>query len=535
VIVGAYQFANGQTDEGRSFVYYGGASGLSATPAWTAESDQVFANFGISVSTAGDVNGDGYSDVIVGAYQFANGQTDEGRSFVYYGGASGLSATPSWTAESDQASAYFGGSVSTAGDVNGDGYSDVIVGAFNFDNGENNEGRSFVYYGGVSGLSATPSWTAESGQADAWFGFSVSTAGDVNGDGYSDVIVGAYGFDNGQTDEGRSFVYYGNQGPGLSVVPAQLNSASSTMQVLARTNATQFTMVIRARVPAGRTRARLVTEVKPLGTPMSGTGLSFSSGFTLIGLTGTDLSQTVSGLTPGANYHWRARLQYYPHLNYSPWFSTGNNGANEMDFGVATATPTATATATNTPTHTATNTPTATSTHTPTETPTNTPTNTSTITPTFIATPVPPTATPIPTATPTDTANPLTPTETPGATAPTVLPPETKITSLKPSGIKVKGDKATVPLRTARKTNLTLTASTEPTVVGSVIFKFCKGSVGRSTGRSCKTTLLNTAPYTVTIRNLKRGRYRMIAIPYTLANGGGNQGRPRRLGVEVVD
>jgi hypothetical protein len=73
----------------------------------------------------------------------------------------------------------------------------VIVGADGFGNGENNEGRSFVYYGGASGLSATPSWTAESDQANASFGYAVSTAGDVNGDGYSDVIVGAYDFDNG--------------------------------------------------------------------------------------------------------------------------------------------------------------------------------------------------------------------------------------------------------------------------------------------------------------------------------------------------
>jgi hypothetical protein len=59
-----------------------------------------------SVASAGDVNGDGYSDVIVGAYRlFDNGQTDEGRAFVYHGSASGLSTTPNWTAESNQASA----------------------------------------------------------------------------------------------------------------------------------------------------------------------------------------------------------------------------------------------------------------------------------------------------------------------------------------------------------------------------------------------------------------------------------------------
>src|SRR5262245_8230060 len=174
------------------------------TGGWTAESDQAGAEFGFAVSTAGDVNGDGYSDVIVGAFYYDNGQTDEGRAFVYHGSASGLGSSPAWTAEGDQASAYFGDSVSTAGDVNGDGYSDVVVGARDYDNGPDvNEGRAYVYHGSVSGLATSPAWTAVSNQAFAGFGWSVSTAGDVNGDGYSEVIVGAALYDNGQTDEGR--------------------------------------------------------------------------------------------------------------------------------------------------------------------------------------------------------------------------------------------------------------------------------------------------------------------------------------------
>ena len=81
--------------------------------------------------------------------------------------------------------------MATAGDVNGDGYADVDRRRAYYDNGQANEGRAFVYHGSAGGLSASPAWTAESNQADAHFGDSVATAGDVNGDGYADVIVGA--------------------------------------------------------------------------------------------------------------------------------------------------------------------------------------------------------------------------------------------------------------------------------------------------------------------------------------------------------
>jgi hypothetical protein len=92
-----------------------------------------------------------------------------------------------------RSSAY---SVASAGDVNGDGFSDVIVGAHLFDQRlRPNEGAAFVYHGSASGLSTTPNWTAESNQGNAQFGVSVASAGDVNGDGFSDVIVGAYMFD----------------------------------------------------------------------------------------------------------------------------------------------------------------------------------------------------------------------------------------------------------------------------------------------------------------------------------------------------
>src|SRR5262249_27141223 len=194
-----------------------------------AEGNQGASEFGASVAPAGDVNGDGFDDVLVGAYTFDNGQMDEGRAFLYMGSATGLASTPAWTAESDQAGAWFGRSVATAGDVNGDGFSDVIVGAPLYTNGESSEGRAFLYLGSAGGLSSTPAWTAEANQAGAQFGFSVATAGDVNGDGRSDVIIGAPHYTNGETQEGSAFVYEGSAS-GLNSSPvwtAESNQAFS--------------------------------------------------------------------------------------------------------------------------------------------------------------------------------------------------------------------------------------------------------------------------------------------------------------------
>jgi hypothetical protein len=216
VIIGAYGYDNGQADEGRAFVYHGSASGLSLTADWTAESDQESAFFGIAIGTAGDVNGDDYADVIIGAPGYDNGQMEEGRAFVYYGSATGLSPVANWTSEGEQANAGFGSPVGTAGDVNGDGYADIIIGASGYDNDQTDEGRAFVWYGSNSGLGVNANWTAESNQAEAFFGSSASTAGDVNGDGYADIIVGARLYDNGQINEGGVFVYHGSAA-GLSL------------------------------------------------------------------------------------------------------------------------------------------------------------------------------------------------------------------------------------------------------------------------------------------------------------------------------
>lgn len=109
------------------------------------------------------------------------------------------------TMTGEAAEDYFGVSVGTAGDVNGDGFADMIVGAFNNDAGSLDAGRAYVYYGGP-GVDATFDLTFTSEVAGERFGHSVGAAGDVNGDGYTDVIMGAWANGIGGTDAGRAYV-----------------------------------------------------------------------------------------------------------------------------------------------------------------------------------------------------------------------------------------------------------------------------------------------------------------------------------------
>ncbi len=340
-IVGADFYDNGQTDEGRAFVYHGSAAGLSAAAGWTAESNQASAHFGFSLATAGDVNRDGYSDVVVGAYSYDNGQTDEGRAFAYHGSVTGLSLASGWTAESDQASARFGSAVAPAGDVNGDGYSDVAVGANFYANGQPEEGRAFVHHGAVTGLTVAPAWSVESNQSFSRFGSSLAMAGDVNGDGYSDVIVGASFYDNGQADEGQAFVYYGNAGPGLSLRPQQRHSTDTgaIAQLGVSNSPDSFRLALLGRTPFGRGGVKLEWEVKPLGALLNGLDTQTAVHSSDSGTSGKPLSHLVSDLVEAMPYHWRVRLRYdaatVPFQQRSRWLTVPWNGGQETDLRTA--------------------------------------------------------------------------------------------------------------------------------------------------------------------------------------------------------
>lgn len=85
-------------------------------------------------------------------------------------GAGQVTPPADWGAEGNQAGANFGSSVANAGDVNGDGFGDLLVGARYYDGAQVNEGAAFLYYGSPGGLAGAPAWSATGGQSDAHFG-----------------------------------------------------------------------------------------------------------------------------------------------------------------------------------------------------------------------------------------------------------------------------------------------------------------------------------------------------------------------------
>ena len=215
VIIGAPNFGNTENSEGAAFVFYGAGLNPADEPDWVADGPHDECNFGMKVASAGDVNGDGFSDIIIGAKDFDNGHHQEGAAFVYLGSENGPSTSFDWMSQSNLENCNWGNSVASAGDVNGDGYSDIIIGAPRYSEGDTLEGAAFVFYGSPSGLgvNGTPGnadWSAVIGGTQCFFGWSVACAGDVNGDGYADVAVGAYGYSKNHTAAGIAMAWYGS-------------------------------------------------------------------------------------------------------------------------------------------------------------------------------------------------------------------------------------------------------------------------------------------------------------------------------------
>jgi hypothetical protein len=222
-LIGADQY--GASTQGETYLIFGKASGWSMdTNLSQADASFIGENrgdrSGCSVSGAGDVNGDGYDDFLIGAEYNSEGGTSSGQTYLILGKPSGWSMDTSLS-KSDASfigegrNDNSGCSVSSAGDVNGDGYDDIIIGAWRNRLVDIDSGQTYLILGKSTGWSMDNSLSNSdasfTGESTGGSGFSISDAGDVNGDGYDDIIIGAC-YDSEQDFEaGQTYLIFGKK------------------------------------------------------------------------------------------------------------------------------------------------------------------------------------------------------------------------------------------------------------------------------------------------------------------------------------
>lgn len=192
---------------GKAYVFFGG-------PAFDRVADVVMfgeapdEHFGVSADGAGDVNGDGFDDLIVGARFNDRGGSAAGAAFIFFGGRP-MDAEPDAILVGEAGDDWFGQSVSGAGDLDGDGFADVAVGAPFNDRAANAAGAAYVFLGGRA-MDSLPDLIVTGQGNDEQVGWAVGGGGDVNGDGFDDIVVGARLFPV-STAAGRALVYFGGR------------------------------------------------------------------------------------------------------------------------------------------------------------------------------------------------------------------------------------------------------------------------------------------------------------------------------------
>ena len=184
--------------------------------------------FGIHVQRAGDINGDGYQDLAVGAPNDDDAGSDAGAAYVFYGSVTGIDGASEVKIIASDARAAAGfGRVAGAGDVDSDGYADLLATAAVSDRRHDAGGAAYIYYGSATGLALPREQVLISSDNAArdYFGVGLDGAGDVDADGYSDVVISTPDTDHHGTDSGSAYVFFGSSS-GLAISREQQLHAS---------------------------------------------------------------------------------------------------------------------------------------------------------------------------------------------------------------------------------------------------------------------------------------------------------------------
>ena len=325
LIVGAPRHnANGYSYAGTAYVVFGKPSGqsfaailnpatLDGTNGFAIDGVSASDQAGYSVSSAGDVNGDGVADILIGArYADTAGQGNRGAAYVVFGKPSGqsfgaevdlsaLNSSNGFRLDGSENYAQAGRAVSAAGDINGDGFADLIVGALYGDG----TGSAFVVFGGstvgsggsldLTSLNGSNGFRAFDVENDARVGKGLSAGGDINGDGIDDFLVSAFLADTNPTNAGQTFLTFGATNVG--------NNPLATLQLSQLDGQIGFQLDGFATTDRSGTSVRLLGDVNGdgfgdalIGAPSYGAG-DAGAGFLVLGSASGFANGTLSGLT----------------------------------------------------------------------------------------------------------------------------------------------------------------------------------------------------------------------------------------------